>query len=207
MEGSTSSSTDRKLAMPCIKDVTVVWEPNDSIHGGKLFLMEHLTGAPEFEEFFPVGGPVPDWWRKLKGVHRSLEKAFNSSNCFSGEHIAEWREWFQAYPWQGLVSVPAQHRLPFHVPDFPIRQATCAEREAAVAEILDGAGQDERGRLRPFYKHGRDMLRYERAKSLVTYGGFLLDGTKYVPRMRSKQGKLVDVFVPYVNRLVHAPVL
>jgi len=51
MTGSRSYKTDKKLAIPRERWIKCKWEPNNSVHGGKLYLQKKLSGSPDYEDF------------------------------------------------------------------------------------------------------------------------------------------------------------
>lgn len=183
--------TDHKLSFPELKDDLIVWEPNDSVHGGKLYLQEVLGGFPDYSEFRPTGESHPEWEIKLRTVWRQLKRNYFTSNCFDEDRVDEWERFMKDYPWGGLQDVP-QDRLPvFRLPVFPDRLAMVTGGEDWTKGVLEQAGIDQHGRLRPFFKGGKDVMKYGRAQSFVTYGDILLNGKRHIPAKRRRAGESV----------------
>ena len=85
MTGSHSSKTDIKLPFPVHSDQTISWEPNDSVHRGKLYLRGTIGGEPTHQEFGPgennEHGPF-EWCASFEKVWCDLKANYKSSNCF-----------------------------------------------------------------------------------------------------------------------------
>lgn len=171
MTDSTSWATDTKLEFPRLVDTRSVWEPNDSKHGGKLYLNIEIGGAPDYEEFLRDDST---WVSKLNNIRGELEHAFTSCHIFTERRQREWRVFFERYPWGGLVDVEEDHRPPFVIPEFP---AGTDGGRGQVGDLMMTAGEDEQGRPRLYFERGMDLLSYPRAPSRASFGKFLLDGS------------------------------
>lgn len=176
----TRDDSNGKVAFPYYRDVTVCWEPNDSIHGGKLFLQHRITRRPVYVECCPPGNAPPTWVVQLKKVEDELEGDFRCSVVFDDEQVQQWRSWMRSMAWKGNSSIDPQHLPEFHIPDFPSRPPTEEDRHHNQAmALLQQAGMDPSGNLRAYYKDGQDQLTYPRDQSLITYGNRHLNGQKY----------------------------
>lgn len=187
MEGSTSYATDKKLPFPRLVAVRSVWEPDDSKHGGKLFLCGDLSGSPDYEDF-GVGDGAEKWRAKMLDVKTGLEQNFTCSHIFNHERTAAWRDFLERYPWGGLKDVPLSERPPFSIPTFSER--LCQSGEEEVDKLVVSTGEDKAGRPRLYFQQGMDKMDYPRAESLATYNGYFLDGRAF-GKKRAAQGESV----------------
>lgn len=178
MQDSTSYATDRKLAFPRIVAVRSVWEPDDSKHGGKMYLSGEVHGAPMYEDF-GEGEWGAAWRKKLADIKKGLEENY-CAHLFNERRIAEWRQFLERYPMGGLGDVPLSARPPFLIPSFVARPSRPGDEQ--VVGMLTSAGEDKKGRHRLYYQQGEDMLEYSRALSKATYNGFYLDGKAYAKK-------------------------
>lgn len=185
MEGSSSYATDKKLPFPRLVAVRSVWEPDDSKHGGKLYLSGQLCGAPVYEDF-GVGKSADKWRAHMEDVKKGLEQNFISSHIFNERRMAEWRTFLEAYPMGGLKDVPLSERPPFSIPSFPDRPSRMENEE--VDKLVVNTGEDKAGKPRLYFKRGEDTLEYQRADSKATYSGYHLDGRAF-GKKRAVQGE------------------
>lgn len=185
----TRDDTENKLVFPSYKDVTVVWEPNDSKHRGKLFLQQQLKGEPSYVDFRPSDGPEPEWYDKLQKVWSGLKEQYNASNTFYEQRVREWEEFWLQFPWGGLGDLSPEDLPAFSIPSFPTELVAGEDddgHELAVGMLSQvGVGPD--GKRRAFFKNGQDMMEYPRSQSYVTYGNFLLSGKRYQPANNGKR--------------------
>ena len=182
----TRDDDDGKLVFPSYRDVTVVWEPNDSKHRGKLFLQHELKGEPEYVEFRPSEDTEPEWYEKLQKVWADLRKQYGSSNTFYEERVSDWEEFWARFPWKGLRDLPPEHKPAFAIPCFPTEPVAAEGRELAVG-LLSQTGLDPDGNRRAFFKDGQDQMAYPKSASWVTYGNYLLSGERYHPANKGKR--------------------
>lgn len=174
MSNSNAYSTDTKLPFPRLSAVLSVWEPDDSKHGGKLYLRHPIGGAPHYEDFTQTAGA---WRAKLHEVKAGLEDQFRSSHIFTDHRIDDWQRFWGAYPWDGLGDLAAEDAPSFYVPAFPDAPTFVGDEE--VEDLMRVAGEDKEGRPRLYFDKGMDMLTYPRGRSKTTYSGFHLDGTAH----------------------------
>lgn len=183
----TRDDEDGKLVFPSYRDVTVVWEPNDSKHRGKLFLQHQLKGVPKYVEFRPSEGPEPEWYGKLTKVWLGLSQQFGASNTFFEERVRDWEDFWKLFPWGGLGDLRPEHQVPeFTIPVFPPEPTAAEDRDLAVG-VLSQAGLDQDGNRRAYFKDGQDLMKYPKTESYVTYGQYLLSGNRYQPANKGKR--------------------
>ena len=164
--GSNGPETDRLQEFPTCKPKLCLWEPSDSKHGGKLFCQGEITGEPEyvaFEKHYDRNGkelpPPASWVPELRTVWKHLkERNFHKSGVYFPERIKDWNYFFGSQvPWDGLGAVP-KDKLPKFALCRPAPKEVGVDRqEAAGREVLQQAGLDGDGRLRLFYKDGKDV--------------------------------------------------
>lgn len=182
-EVRTRDDAEKKLVFPCYSDATVLWEPNDSLHRGKLFLKHHLKGEPKYVEFRPSEGPEPEWYGKLQKVWAGMAELYDVSNVFDDEAKDQWEEFWARFPWGGLKDLQPEDLPEFHIPAFPTEPvvAETGEDHQQAVGVLSQAGMDQDGRRRAFFRDGQDLMKYPKAESYVTYGSYLLSGDRYKP--------------------------
>ena len=185
----TRDEAENKLAFPSYRDATVVWEPNDSQHRGKLFLQHHLQGSPKYVEFCQSEGPKPEWYDKLTRVWADMMELYEVSNVFDDERKEHWEDFWALFPWGGLKDLRPEDVPEFRIPAFPSQPMvadTSGDHDMAVG-ILSQVGVDSDGRRRAYFKNGKDLMKYPRDESYVTYGDFLLNGQRYHPPNKGKR--------------------
>lgn len=185
----TRDETEAKLVFPSYRDVTVAWEPADSKHRGKLFLQHHLKGEPTYAEFRPPEGPEPEWVGKLTKVWEGLTHEYHSSVTFHEDNVQDWEDFWKLFPWGGLKDLPEEHLPAFTMPPFPTKPVPLETEEdhQLAMSVLGQAGVDGEGNRRAYFRDGKDMLKYPRATSHVTYGNFYLSGERYQAGTKGKR--------------------
>jgi hypothetical protein len=193
MAGSRSYSTDKKLDVPRERWIKCKWDPNNSVHGGKLYLRREITGSPGYEDFgqlsdkdVKLGRKKPHWYSIMMSVQDGIAR-HQADHCFTEKRKDDWRHFYMYYPLRGLASLPAYYKPPFRLPVFS-RSGAGHEPNKEITHLLGSIGEDESGRFRLFYTNGKDSANYEWLLPSVTYNGRLLDGTR--PGQKpSKYGK------------------
>ena len=185
----TRDESEAKLVFPHYRDVTVCWEPNDSVHRGKLFLQETIRGRPSYVECCPPGKAPYEWAVKLEGVWNDLRQAYRSSNVFDAERVQEWESFLGSMPWRGNCTIEPQFLPDFTIPESPPKPPGAEEghHHSQAMAVLVNAGLDSSGNLRAYFKEGVDLLKYPRDESVVTYGNRCLNGMKYDPATMGKR--------------------
>lgn len=185
----TRDDSEAQLAFPYYRDVSVCWEPNDSVHRGKLFLQEAIGGQPSYVECCPPDKAPHEWIAKLQSVRHDLQQAYRSSNVFDGERIREWEAFMDSMPWEGNCTIDPQLLPDFTIPDAPPETPGAEEghHHSQAMAVLMNAGLDSSGNLRAYFKEGVDLLKYPRAESVVTYGNRCLNGVRYDPATMGKR--------------------
>lgn len=174
MTGSTSFKTDKLLNFPVITPVESAWVPNNSMHGGKVWLKRAVQGAPKYEEFGPKrqknGLPLeqPKWVGEMRKVFRGVRHNFAASAVFTHRRKQDWLLISANFPWGGLKSVPEEDRPPWSIPEFK-------PRPVDIGPDLK-VGVDPEGRRRPFFKGGKDIAVYKKAVLEANFNHRHLDG-------------------------------
>jgi len=188
---------DQEREWPFTKPKACTFQPNNSKHGGYVWCTGEITGEPPLVD--PIkhydeggnemeGSSLPPWVGTMRTVQENVSEEFKRTSIFSEEQKADWDRFFnRGVPWGGLKSVPAG-RLPVFAVDTS-GAAGNPERgvgDYGAAVIANVVGRDGSGRVRMYYKDGKDVAEYETAIMTANFSGMTADGTSTITRKQQE---------------------